>query len=177
MIGDWTGSVHVGPNQVMDLERHFINVPFNVYIYERGYAGLGYETLLSQVFVHVEGELDHVEDLILYNGGEVRAFLTGHASTNKSRHFSFETIRIKADSRFNFSMPFAHSDKYVLSVTSDLYVEGGGLIYGKNLLVQSSGNMTVDDGGIVDVSDGGFLANQGTGNSNQFTHVTMAISS
>ncbi|PIK61099.1 hypothetical protein BSL78_01924 [Apostichopus japonicus] len=85
MIGDWTGNVHVGPNQVMDLERHFINVPFNIYIYQRGYTGLGYLTVLSEVFVHVEGELDHVNDLILYNGGEIRAFLTGSASSPKKR--------------------------------------------------------------------------------------------
>ena len=34
MIGDRTGTIHIANNQVMDLKRHFLDLPFTPYIYE-----------------------------------------------------------------------------------------------------------------------------------------------
>ena len=51
MIGDRTGAIHVGENQVMDLKRPKIDLPFNVHVYPDGFLGLDlirtYRTLKS----------------------------------------------------------------------------------------------------------------------------------
>ncbi|XP_038052472.1 uncharacterized protein LOC119725183 [Patiria miniata] len=161
MIGDRSGVVHIGPNQVMDLRRDFIDIPFSVYIYQLGYLGLAPDTVMSYIFVNVEGRLDHIHNLTLYNGASLQAHLTG--STNDLPRLEYRyngTTIVKANSVLNFSAPFAHPEQYLLH-TGNLVVEGGGLVYAKNLRIECDGNMTVDDGGNVDVSDGGFLTNLG----------------
>ncbi|XP_077861759.1 uncharacterized protein LOC144342564 [Saccoglossus kowalevskii] len=162
MIGDRSGYVHVGPNQIMDLKRDYIDTPFNSYVYHRGYLGLAHNTEISSVFVHMEGTLDHVHDMELLNGGELRLFLTG--STNKMQWLNYRfngTVIVKAQSLINASSPFAHPEQYHLQ-TGKLIVEGGGKVYGKNLRIDSL-FMTVDDGGHVSADDGGYLAGDGPG--------------
>ena len=44
MIGDRTGTVHVGANQDLDLERPEIDLPFNAYVYYGGHLGLAPDT-------------------------------------------------------------------------------------------------------------------------------------
>lgn len=40
MIGDRTGSVHVGEYQELDLVRDYVDLPFNTYVYQGGSLGL-----------------------------------------------------------------------------------------------------------------------------------------
>ena len=175
MIGDRSGVIHVGPNQVMDLHRAYIDTPFSSYVYVDGYLGLGYDSVLSYVFVHNEGTVDHIHNLTLYNGAAIYAHLTSSTNRLPSREYRFNgTVIIKARSLFNFSSPFAHVDSYHLKA-GDLKVEGGGTMLGKNLILESL-NMTVDDGGIVDVSDGGYLAQQGPGKQIQVYMLTLFLS-
>ncbi|XP_071506021.1 uncharacterized protein [Diadema antillarum] len=162
MIGDRSGVIHVGPNQVVDLRRDFLDTPFSSYVYQDGYLGLGHDTVLSYVFVHIAGTVDHIHNLTLYNGAAVQAQLAGSTNRLPARQFRFNgTVTVKSRSVFNFSSPFAHGDAYLLK-TGDLIVEGGGKVYGKNFVLESL-NLTVDDGGFVDVSDGGYLAERGRG--------------
>lgn len=112
MIGDRTGFIHVGPNQVMDLRRTFLDTPFSSYVYEGGYLGLAPDTNLEKVFAHVEGTVDHIVNLTLIAGGELRLFLTG--STNRRPRLNYHingTTVIKAESSINCSSPRAHSEK------------------------------------------------------------------
>ena len=74
---------------------------------------------------------------------------------------------VKANSVLNFSAPFGHPEQYLLHA-GNLVVEGGGLVYAKNLRIECDGDMTVDDGGNVDVNDGGFLTGLGQGQSCYF---------
>jgi len=162
MIGDRSGVVHVGPHQVMDLERSFIDTPFSVYVYELGYLGLAPNTEIQRVFIHVEGTVDRVFNLTLVQGGELRLFQSGSTNNLPRLNYRFNgTTVIKADSCINASEPFAHSDRFQLQF-GHVIVEGGGKISGKNMKIRA-GNMFVDDGGYVDVSDGGHLSGLGKG--------------
>ena len=112
MIGDRTGFVHVGPYQIMDLRRTFIDTPFSTYVYDGGYLGLAPDTNLEKVFVHVEGTVDHIVNLTLIQGGELRLYLTG-STNNRARlnyHINGTTI-IKANGLINCSAPRAHNEK------------------------------------------------------------------
>ena len=53
MIGDRSGVLHVGPGQVMDLKRAYLDTPFSSYVYPTAYLGLAPDTDLDQVFVQV----------------------------------------------------------------------------------------------------------------------------
>ena len=164
MIGDRSGFVHIGPNQIMDLERQFIDTPFSSYVYDGGYLGLAPDTNLEQVFAHIEGTVDHIFNLTLINGGGLRLYQTG--STNNRQRLLYviegETI-IKAQSYINCSSPNAHADQYDLRF-GVVTVEGGGEIIGHNIKI-TAGDFAVDDGGQVDVSNGGYLPDEGQGES------------
>ena len=162
MIGDRSGFVHIGPYQSMDLKRDFIDTPFSTFVYKDGYLGLAPQTELIKVFCHVEGTIDHVVNLTLVAGGQMRLFMTG--STNRkgalNYHFPGKTI-IKAKSALIANGPQAHKEQYNIYF-NDIIVEGGGFIKGKNLKITSV-NMIVDDGGNVDVSNGGYVSAEGRG--------------
>ena len=81
MIGDRSGHIHVGPFQSMDLQRDFIDTPFNTYVYEGGYLGLGVKTEIHGVFVDLKGTMDHIVDLVMVNEGYMNFYQTG--STNQ----------------------------------------------------------------------------------------------
>jgi hypothetical protein len=49
MIGDRSGAIHVGKNEVMDLERPTIDLPFSVHVYDGGYLGLAPDTFIHGV--------------------------------------------------------------------------------------------------------------------------------
>ena len=162
MIGDRTGIVHVGPHQVIDLERSFVDTPFSTYIYVGGYLGLAHHTELQHVFIHVHGVLDNIVNLTLANGAELYFYQTGSTGNLPRLNYRMNgNVVIKAGSLINTSVPFAHSDQYKLGF-GDLVVEGGALIRGKNLHIEAN-SVLVDDGGYIDVSDGGYLAQEGPG--------------
>ena len=162
MIGDRSGFIHIGPHQIMDLERQFIDTPFSSYVYDGGYLGLASDTNLEQVFAHIEGTVDHIFNLKLINGGGLRLYQTGSIN-NRQRLLHViegETI-IKAKSYINCSSPNAHTDQYDLRF-GVVTVEGGGEIVGHNIKI-TAGDFAVDDGGQVDVSNGGYLPDEGQG--------------
>lgn len=162
MIGDRTGYIHVGPKQVMDLKRHFLDTPFSSYVYKDGYLGLATETYLEKVFLHIEGKFDHIHNLTLMQGAAIKLYKTG--STNGSRPLNYVikglTV-VKADSYINCSNPNADSDAYNFTF-GWVIVEGGGLIKGGHLNITAT-DFTIDDGGLLDVSNGGHLPGQGQG--------------
>ena len=162
MIGDRSGFVHVGPYLVMDLRRDVIDTPFSSYVYDGGYLGLAPDTELQEVFIQVEGSLDHIINLTLVHGAQLRLFPTG--STNRLPRLDFiinGTTVIMARSSINASEPFAHSDQFNIRFGA-VTVEGGGRISGKNMKITAD-SLTVDDGGYIEVNDGGHLAGTGHG--------------
>ena len=69
MIGDRSGTVHVGTNQLMDLNRSEIDLPFNVHVYQGAYLGLAPETIVHGVALHVHGVIENIQDLLLHHAG------------------------------------------------------------------------------------------------------------
>ncbi len=69
MIGDRSGTVHVGRNQLMDLNRTEIDLPFSVHVYIGGYLGLAPHTVVHGVNVHVDGVIENIDDLLLHHSG------------------------------------------------------------------------------------------------------------
>ena len=162
MIGDRTGSVHIGPYQVMNLKRDFIDVPFNIYIYQFGYVGLAPDTVMQQVFIQIQGTLDHIFNLTLVHGAQLRLFQTG--STNSLDPLTYRingTTIVKARSSIKTFSPAAHSDQFLVTLNLAV-VEGGGLISSNNLYLNSN-KLNVDDGGAIEANSGGYLQEQGPG--------------
>ncbi|KAH3816398.1 hypothetical protein DPMN_117914 [Dreissena polymorpha] len=162
MIGDRSGFIHIGPYQIMDLKRPFLDTPFSSYVYDGGYLGLAPDTFLESVFAHIEGTVDHIHNLTLVQGGGLKLFKSG--STNKLSPLTYKILGltvIKAESYINCSNPNADSDAYKLTF-GWVIVEGGGLIKGGNLNITAT-DFYVDDGGQVDVSNGGYRPNAGPG--------------
>ena len=55
----------------MDLERAEIDLPFSVRVYEGGYLGLAYDTIVHGVDIYVHGTVEHPRNITLHSGGEV----------------------------------------------------------------------------------------------------------
>ena len=162
MIGDRTGFIHIGPHQIMDLNRPFLDTPFSSYVYDGGYLGLAPDTFLESVFAHIEGTVDHIHNLTLIQGGGLRLYKTG--STNSLAPLTYKFLGltvIKAESYINCSNPNADTDAYQLTF-GWMIVEGGGEIVGGNLHIMAT-DFFIDDGGQVDVSDGGYRPGEGQG--------------
>jgi len=77
MLGDRSGVVHAGPQQDFDLKRHTIDTPFSTYVYVDGHLGLATHTRLESVFIHLEGNMSHVQELTMTRNAQLRLFLTG----------------------------------------------------------------------------------------------------
>lgn len=169
MIGDRTGYVHIGPYQVMDLKRYFLDTPFSSYVYDGGYLGLAPETYLESVFAHIEGTVDHIHNLTLIQGGGLRLFKTGSTNNRAPLHYVIEGLTVvKADSYINCSNPNADSDAYQLTF-GWVIIEGGGILKGGNLHIMAT-DFTVDDGGAVDVNNGGYRPDEGPGRFMRFIY-------
>lgn len=69
MIGDRSGTIHVGKDQLMDLNRTEIDLPFNVHVYRGGYLGLAPYTEVHGVNMHINGIIENIDDLILHHSG------------------------------------------------------------------------------------------------------------
>nr|XP_026694748.1 uncharacterized protein LOC104266654 [Ciona intestinalis] len=164
MIGDRSGVVHVGPQQDLDLRRPFVDTPFSSYVYVDGHLGLATSIRMEAVFIHLEGNLSHVENLLMTKGAELRLFLTGAADLvgnyTENAKFRFPNdIRIKDTAKIIGNGPPAHATQYKL-ISNTLTVDGGAVITAKHILVEAT-NITVDDGGYITTNNGGYVVNRG----------------
>lgn len=69
MVGDRSGTVHIAADQLMDLNRTEIDLPFSVHVYEGGYLGLAPYTEVHGVNLHVNGVVENIDDLLLHHNG------------------------------------------------------------------------------------------------------------
>ena len=153
MIGDRTGTVHIGRNQEMDLHRQFLDIPFNAYIYDGATLGLAPVSEINQVSIHVEGALHHVANLTILKGGALHCYLTGSTGSNTDGQFVFnETLRIMADSKVITHSPNANYNRFTLKAKI-LLVEGGGELKSVSININAV-NITVDDGGHITADNG-----------------------
>ena len=147
MIGDRSGTVHLGNNQVMDLHRPEIDLPFSVRAYGGSYLGLAPFTIVHDVSIWMHGELDHVEIMTLHHNGLLSMEHGGHTTGDVANHYSFVWMRIQDNSTVSgITDPITESSIHIH--VNDLFVEGGGILCGTSLVVNAV-NITVDDGGSV----------------------------
>lgn len=96
MIGDRSGTIHIGYNQTMELLRPNIDLPFNVHVYRGGYLGLAPVTTVHGVTLYLEGVISHVKNLTLHHGGVVHLYedsRTGNEHNENDFQFDFVTVQ------------------------------------------------------------------------------------
>ena len=147
MIGDRTGTIHVGPNQVMDLKRDEIDLPFSVHNYERGYLGLAPYTEVHGVTIFNSGTLAHIKNLTIHHGGELWMNHGGRTVNESASNYVFDAMRIQ-DSGAVRGLTKPLIDPGIFLQTRSLVIEGGGLAQFTRLRFKSE-NLTIDDGGLL----------------------------
>ena len=162
MIGDRTGTLHVGPNHTMDLDRPEIDLPFNVRVYQNGHIGLSPMTFVHGIKIHNSGLITRMVNITLHHGGELY-FYEGSRVGNNSLpdDYLFNTIRIQAGGLVKFvSSPATHSG---MNLTTALtYIEGGGKLMANDIRVLSQ-KVVVDSGGHFSADGLGYTMSHGTG--------------
>lgn len=162
MIGDRTGTLHVGPNQTMDLNREEIDLPFNVRVYQNGHMGLAPMTFVHGIKIHNHGLITRMINITLHHGGEIY-FFQGSRVGNESQpdDYFFHTIRVQSGGLVNFaSSPVTHSG---MNLTTKLtYIEGGGRLVANDIRILSH-TVVVDSGGHFSADGLGYTAADGTG--------------
>ena len=147
MIGDRTGTLHVGPRQVMDLKRKEIDLPFSVHNYERGCLGLAPYTEVHGITIYNSGTLDHIQNLTLHHKGELWMNHGGRTGNNTASSYDFDAVRIE-DMGAVKGLTKPLFDLGIKLKTRALVIEGGGLAQFTRLTFKSE-NLTVDDGGLL----------------------------
>ena len=147
MIGDRTGTIHVGPNQVMDLKRNEIDLPFSVHNYERGYLGLAPYTEVHGITIYNSGTLAHIQNATIHHGGELWMNHGGRTVNKTSSCYEFDAVRVQ-DSGAIRGLTKPLVDKGIELKTRTLIIRGGGVVQFTRLSFVSE-NLTVDDGGLL----------------------------
>lgn len=147
MIGDRTGTIHVGPNQVMDLKRAEIDLPFSVHNYERGYLGLAPYTEVHGITIYNSGTLAHIQNMTIHHGGELWMNHGGRTVNRSSSSYEFDAVRIEdLGAMRGLTKPL--TDNGIELKTRALIIRGGGVAQFTRLFFRSE-NLTVDDGGLL----------------------------
>ncbi|PIK55158.1 hypothetical protein BSL78_07888 [Apostichopus japonicus] len=159
LIGDRTGTLHVGPNQEMDLFREEIDLPFNVRVYEDGHLGLANRTVVHDVTIYLDGALSHVNNLTLHHGGRFWLNHHGHTSQSEAGHYEFDHVHVQDDGYVHMVSDPVEDPSISFQVIS-LQVDGGGLVEGTHIYVKAE-NITVDSGGTFRADGLGYRVSDG----------------
>lgn len=154
MIGDRTGTIHVSTNQVMNLFRPKIDIPFNVRVYKEGFLGLAPYTEVHGVQLYIQGILAHIHNLTLHHGGVLWMYHQGRTAQQPHNSYAFDSVRVQ-DKSLLWALSSPIDESGISIICRSLYVEGGGLLQSTHLTVRSI-NVTVDDGGLIDASGRGY---------------------
>lgn len=154
MIGDRSGTIHVGLNQVMDLKREEIDLPYSVHVYLGGYLGLAPYTEVHGVTIYLSGHLAHVQNMTLHHGGAFWMYHGGHTTNQTNSSYHFDTMRIQENAFVQGLTSPVHHPGVKLTVRA-LHVEGGGLFRATRPTIIAK-NVTVDDGGVISANGLGY---------------------
>lgn len=147
MIGDRTGTFHVGMNQVLDLEREEIDLPFSVRVYDGGYLGLAPFTIVYNVSIWMHGALAHIENITLHHNGLLSLHQKGHTEHELENQYMFDVMRIQDNATVLADTDPVTETGVEFHIIA-LFVEGGGNLVGTNTTIQAV-NVTIDDGGSI----------------------------
>ena len=163
MIGDRTGTAHVSVNQVMDLHRPAIDVPFSVHVYYGGYLGLAPYTEIHGVTLYISGVLAHIQNMTIHHGGAIWMNHGGQTPNETSSTFAFDAVRVQ-DKGLAKGVTSAVLHPGITVKLRALFVEGGGVFRGTKLTIVAE-NITIDDGGKMEADGLGFNLSHPTGSS------------
>ena len=159
MIGDRTGAIHVGSEQVMDLRRDHIDLPFSVHVYENGYLGLAPDTHIHGIDIHLNGTLAYVENLTLHHDGELYLYSKGRTEGQPASEYDFINVHIKSDSHIHVLSHPVTEPEMVFRVNT-LEIDGGGELRGAFLYIHAV-NITIDAGGTLNADGLGYQVADG----------------
>lgn len=148
MIGDRSGTVHLSDNQVMDLERPEIDLPFSVRAYAGSYLGLAPFTIIHNVSIWLHGSLDHIENMTLHNNGLLSLEHGGHTEGLEASHFEFRFVRIQHNSTIHAITDPVTEEGIHYRVDHSMYIEGVGTFRGANVTIEAH-NIIIDCGGTL----------------------------
>ena len=154
MIGDRTGAIHVGPNQVMDLERPKIDVPFHVHVYNEGFLGMAPDTNVHGVSIFLNGTLAHIENLTLHHGGNLWLYNDGRTESNPASNYEFQWVHVK-DQGYLHMITDPVWEKGIHFNAIKLHIDGGGLVRGTHLYFHAE-NISIDSGGTLSADELGY---------------------
>jgi len=162
MIGDRSGTIHIGFNQTMDLIRPSIDLPFNVRVYRGGFLGLAPSTEVHGVEIHVDGVISYIKNLTLHHGGLLSLkedSRTGNEAMEND--FKFDFVRVQFEGVIEMiSSPVTHNGMNL--TVRVLHIEGGGKVEGSDLRILAE-NISVNTEGLLSVSRRGYRQTDGTG--------------
>ena len=147
MIGDRSGAIHVGKNQVMDLERQSIDLPFSVHVYDGGYLGLAPDTFIHGVDIFLNGTLANVENLTLHHDGKLWLNIDGRTKGHDASSYSFQFVHVK-NAGYLHMISDPVTEPSISFSTIAFNIDGGGLVRGTHVYFFSE-NITIDAGGIL----------------------------
>jgi hypothetical protein len=162
-IGDRTGTLHLGGNQTMDLEREEISLPFNLWAYNNSHAGLAYSTDVHGVFIQMSGRLSHVHNMTIHREGDFWANHGGRTTGSPPSHYKFDYITIANAGQFHMEThPVRDPGIYIETIAT--YIEGGAEMRGAKVIFISE-DLFIDDGGTLNGDELGYHVRHGTGSS------------
>lgn len=160
MIGDRTGAIHVGANQVMDLRREHIDLPFNVHVYPNGFLGLAPDTYIQDIEIFLNGTLAHIENLTLHHDGNLWLYQEGKTSSLQDGYYEFQFVHVKTGGYIHMTTdPVTQHGIHFKTIST--HIDGGGLIRGTHLYFEST-NITIDSGGSLNADELGYRWNDTT---------------
>lgn len=154
MIGDRTGAIHVGPSQVMDLQRDKIDLPFNVHVYPSGFLGLAPDTYVQDINIFLNGTLAYIDRLTLHHNGNLWLYQKGQTNDLQDSYYEFKHVHVKTGGYLHMiTDPVDVKGIYLKTITT--HIDGGGLIRGTHLYFEST-NITVDAAGSLNANGLGY---------------------
>ena len=145
MIGDRTGTVHIGDKQVMDLNRPEIDTPFNIRVYSGGYLGLAPFTIVQGVTIWLHGEMANIDNITLHHGGLLFLYYNSFTHGQPKNTFNFLGIRIQDNATINLITDPVTEGMMTINVQNAVLMEGGGTLVGTHLNITAT-NVTIDNG-------------------------------
>ena len=154
MIGDRSGAIHVGKNEVMDLERPTIDLPFSVHVYDGGYLGLAPDTFIHGVDIFLNGTLANVENLTLHHEGKLWLNIDGRTEGLAASTYNFQFVHVK-NAGYLHMISDPVTEPSISFSTISLNIDGGGLVRGTYVYFFSE-NITIDSGGVLTANGLGY---------------------
>ena len=161
MIGDRTGTVHIGNKQVMNLTRTEIDTPFNVRVYAGGYVGLAKFTIVHGVTIWLHGEMANIENITLHHGGLLFLDHGSYTYGQPQNSFAFWGIRIQDNATISAITDPVTEDMMIFYVKNDILMEGGSMFVGTYLNITAN-NVTIDNGATMHADSLGYRSTDQT---------------